>query len=232
MIPPLPRGLISLCLALCLTLGSPSWAGTVMPASGTMEVAFSPWDDAEGLVLRTLASARHSILVQAYVLTSRNIANALQEAKARGVDVRILADKEQMERNESSLIPQLAGAGIPIRLETRYSAAHNKVLVLDADNAHPVVVTGSYNFSWSAQARNAENLLVLRDNPKLAKAYQDNWLRQWSEAEPLEASVGMDGNASPAPRTARRASRSGDASLCSLLTAQERRLVGSDCRQR
>jgi len=222
---------LGLVLTLGLALAAPAGAAP-FPATGSVEVAFSPWDDAEGLVLRTLSSARHSILVQAYVLTSRAIAKALQEAKARGVDVRILADREQMERNDNSLIPLLAGAGIPVRLETRYSAAHNKVLVLDGDQAHPVVVTGSYNYSWSAQARNAENLLVLRDNPRLAKAYRDNWLRHWREAEPWSASGKdqEDASAAIAGKGSRR--RRGDAELCAWLTAEERRLVGGECRGR
>lgn len=228
MIPGLRRSVLCLALGLASALAASAEASTVLPASGSMEVAFSPWDDAEGLVLRTLAGARHSVLVQAYVLTSRTIAAALQEAKQRGVEVRILADREQMERNDNSLLPQLAAAGIPIRLETRYSAAHNKIMVLDAEAAHPVVMTGSYNFSWSAQARNAENLLVLRDNPRLARLYQDNWLRQWNEAEPLAPSANGD-----VPSTGPRASRrSADVSLCALLSAQERRLLGNDCRQR
>ena len=223
----IPRGLCrASVVAFSLLLG---WrggvlAGELLPATGTVEVAFSPWDDAEGLVLRTLASAKQSIRVQAYVLTSRNIAAALQQAKERSLDVRLLADREQMERNDNSLVPQMAAAGVAVRLETRYSAAHNKVLILDADGAHPVVVTGSYNFSWSAQARNAENLLVLRDNPRLAKAYRDNWQRQWDEAEPFSGGVASSSD-SPRPRRATRR----DATLCALLTPEEKRLTG-DCR--
>jgi phosphatidylserine/phosphatidylglycerophosphate/cardiolipin synthase-like enzyme len=46
------------------------------------------------------------------------------------------------------------------------------------------VITGSYNFTWSAQARNAENLLILRDNPALAETYLKNWQRHRRDAEP------------------------------------------------
>jgi len=47
-----------------------------------------------------------------------------------------------------------------------------------------VVVTGSYNFTFSAQARNAENLLILRGNEALARAYLANWRRHRQEAAP------------------------------------------------
>lgn len=207
------------------------WAGSVVSATGSVEVAFSPWDDAEGLILKVLRDARQSVLVQAYVLTSRNIATALQEARQRGVEVRLLADKEQMERNDNSLVGQLAAYGIAVRLETRYSAAHNKIMVVDAEGPHPVVMTGSYNFSWSAQARNAENLLVLRDNPALARLYRDNWRRHWQEAEPL---AGGDEWSAPSQRGTpdSRLNRHGAQrdDVCALLTSQERKLLGRDCR--
>jgi len=47
------------------------------------------------------------------------------------------------------------------------------------------VVTGSYNFTWSAQNRNSENLLVLRGHCPLARAYRDNWLRHREQATPI-----------------------------------------------
>lgn len=168
---------------------SPAEALEILPASGTVEVAFTPWDDAEGLLLKTLGNARISIRVQAYTLTSRPIARALTEAYGRGVRVEVLADRDQVEKGEGSLIPQLRGAGIPVWLEVRYAAAHNKILLIDAEGDDPVVATGSYNFSYSAQARNAENLLLLRGNGPLTAAYLANWRRHRDEAVayPVEA---------------------------------------------
>ncbi|MCK9382334.1 MAG: phospholipase D family protein [Sulfuritalea sp.] len=169
-------------LLLCLTVGV---GATPLPATGTVEVLFTPWDDAEGAIVRALGEARKSIHVQAYLLSSRSIAKALQDAQARGVAVEILADREMVNKGGSSLIPKLAAEGIPIWLETRYAVAHNKVLLIDASDAHGFVITGSYNFTWSAQARNAENLLILRDNPALLRRYLDNWRRHRDEAEKM-----------------------------------------------
>jgi len=173
-------------LLLCLTVGaSASASATPLPATGTVEVLFTPWDDAEGAIVRALGEARKSIHVQAYLLTSRSIAKALQDAHARGVAVEILADREMVTKGDSSQIPKLAAEGIPVWLETRYAIAHNKVLLIDAMSPHGVVITGSYNFTWSAQARNAENLLILRDNPALARRYLDNWQRHRGDAEKM-----------------------------------------------
>ncbi len=167
-------------LLLCLSLAARATGGA---ASGTIEVLFTPWDDAEGAIVRTLGEARQSIHVQAYLLTSRSIAKALQDARARGVAVEVLADREMVSKGENSLIPRLAAEGIPVWLETRYASAHNKVLLIDAAGEQGVVITGSYNFTWSAQARNAENLLILRGNTALTRRYLDNWRRHRDEAE-------------------------------------------------
>ncbi|MBM3393012.1 MAG: phospholipase D family protein [Betaproteobacteria bacterium] len=153
-----------------------------LPAQGTVEAVFSPWQDVEGTLVAAIRAARRTIHVQAYAFTSRALAAALIEAHKRGVRVQVLADREQAERMENSRLPQLAAAGIPVALEVRYAAAHNKILLVDAEGEAPAVITGSYNFTWSAQAKNAENVLILRGHRELARAYLDNWKRHRAEA--------------------------------------------------
>jgi phosphatidylserine/phosphatidylglycerophosphate/cardiolipin synthase-like enzyme len=170
------KALASLLMGTLLALATASsGAREPIPATGTVEMAFTPWDDAEGAILRALKGARHAIHVQAYLLTSRALARGLIDAKQRGVAVEVLADREMADKAENSQIPQLAAAGIPVWLEVRYAAAHNKIVLIDALEATGTVITGSYNFTWSAQARNAENLLILRDHRNLAALYRANF---------------------------------------------------------
>ncbi|MBK6402797.1 MAG: phospholipase D family protein [Rhodocyclaceae bacterium] len=169
---------------LLLALCSLAATAAPLPARGTVEVLFTPWDDAEGALLAAMAQARRTIHVQAYVFTSRNIARALEDAHRRGVRVAMLVDLEQTQRNERSLVHRLHDAGIPVWFEVRHASAHNKIMLIDAEGGAPVVVTGSYNFTYSAQARNAENLVIMRGNEPLARRYLDNWRRHHDEAVP------------------------------------------------
>ena len=156
-------------------------------ATGSVQIAFSPWDDVEGMIVTAIAAARRQVLVQAYSFTSRAIANALVAARRRGVDVRVMADREQAFSGEASRIPDLAAAGIPVLLEVRYASAHNKVMVIDAGLAESAIITGSYNWTWSAQNRNAENLLILRHNPEVVRRYATNWQRHAAESMSYES---------------------------------------------
>lgn len=55
-----------------------------------------------------------------------------------------------------------------------FAITHSKIIVIDPFGKQPVVVTGSHNLSASASERNDENLLIIRDNPDLARAYAVN----------------------------------------------------------
>jgi len=158
-----------------------------VPARGTVQVAFTPWDNAEAMIVEAIRRAKQQILVQAFSFTSRTLANALVAAKRRGVDVQLMADREQTFSGESSRIPDLVQAGIPVVLEVRYQSAHNKVMVVDAGTADGAVITGSYNWTYAAQYKNAENVLILRHNPDVVNAYAANWRRQVAEALPYAA---------------------------------------------
>jgi phosphatidylserine/phosphatidylglycerophosphate/cardiolipin synthase-like enzyme len=124
--------------------------------------------------------------VQAYLLTSKHLAQALIAAQRRGVDVHILVDAAQSEKADHVLLPKLAAAGIAIWFETKYQNAHNKIIVIDASTPQATVITGSFNFTWTAQHRNAENILVARNNPALAARYLLNWERHRLDARPYD----------------------------------------------
>jgi len=165
--------------ALVLALSAfPVTARDIAVATGDTEVGFSPSGNAHELVIRAIQNARHSIRVAAYSFTSKEVARALVDAHKRGVDVRaVLDDSQKSERYTGATF--LANSGIPTRTSSRYAIMHNKFLVID--DRH--VQTGSFNYTMSAQQRNAENVIVLWNQPGIANAYAREWQRLWTEAD-------------------------------------------------
>lgn len=170
--------------ALCMAMlaHAHSAAQPVLPAQGDLQAAFAPWDDIEALITEKLHDARREILVQAYLLTNKKIAIALIAARQRGVRVQVLVDAEQAKSKALSEIQVLSAAGIPVWLETRYQNAHNKIIIIDVTSPDATVITGSFNFTWTAQHKNAENMLIVRKNPALAARYAENWERHRRDA--------------------------------------------------
>ncbi len=159
--------------------------GRTIAASGTVQVMFTPEDDAAGQIVLIIEQAQKQVLVQTFSFTNKEIARALISAKQRGVDVRVVTDAEQMQRMERSKIQTVADGGVPVFVDSLHASAHNKVMVIDAGSAKAVVITGSFNFTHAAQFKNAENLLIFRGNRELTAAYLENWRRHREHSQPL-----------------------------------------------
>jgi phosphatidylserine/phosphatidylglycerophosphate/cardiolipin synthase-like enzyme len=158
--------------------------GTHYPATGSIDVAFTPGYRIDRLIIGEVDASRHEVLMLAYSFTDRTIARALIRARQRGVLVQVVADREQARSMPQNVLADLAAGGVDVWLDGNFQAAHNKVIVIDADAPRATTITGSYNFTFAAQRSNAENVIVLRDNPAVARAYRDNWARLKAGATP------------------------------------------------
>lgn len=115
----------------------------------------------------------------AYALTSQPIAHALIAAHQRGVKVIVVADKSQIG-NSRSQIKNLALAGISIYIDYRPKIQHNKIMIID----RKTVIGGSYNWSDSAENKNAENLMII-NNPQIANQYLVNFEKRKKASRPI-----------------------------------------------
>jgi phosphatidylserine/phosphatidylglycerophosphate/cardiolipin synthase-like enzyme len=158
---------------------APSETGAVLEArdgSYRIGIGFTP-GNAEALVVDAIRHAHRSVDVAAYSFTNPAIVDALIAAAQRGVQVRVVMDRGQYQES-SSAANYIRRAGVPVKIDAQYAAMHDKFMVLDGDT----VETGSFNYTRSAESRNAENVLILR-NTQAAQTYDREWQRLWNEAE-------------------------------------------------
>ena len=137
---------------------------------------FTPPADVAAAVVDVINQSQSEVLVQAYGFTHNGIAQALVKAQERGVRIRVLLDQKSESTNRY-VVDLFTTNNIRMRFDGNHAIAHNKVMIVD-DN---IVITGSFNFTNSAQTRNAENLLVLRSTD-LARNYKTNWLEHWKHS--------------------------------------------------
>jgi len=158
-----------------------------VPATGSVEVAFSPDEGSEALVIRVIDSAKSDLRVLAYSFTSATVTSALLRAKKRGVDVRVVADQKNNVSDDRSgkaraALSALVNAGVDVRLISAYPIHHDKVIVADRQT----VELGSFNYSDAAAHRNSENVLVNWNNRQLAEAYLGHFERNYRQSVPFE----------------------------------------------
>lgn len=122
--------------------------------------------DCEKLLLKELHKAKKQVLVAIYSFTRQSIRNALVDAAKRGAKVHVKYDATSAEwAGMRSLIGYLAKRGVTcteIKLPKQGKISpkmHHKFVVIDGK----VVLTGSFNFSYTASTKSYENMVLIAD---------------------------------------------------------------------
>jgi len=144
------------------------------------EVYFSLYDDPEAVIIKNIAEAEEFISIAMYTFTDIEIAQAILEARDRGIDIKIYLDRSQVKAKYSRS-RYFVQNGIEVRISSNNYIMHNKFAVIDNE----IVITGSYNWTASAGERNDENLLVIDDN-YIVERYQDQFNNLWDNKYSLE----------------------------------------------
>jgi len=140
-------------------------------------VYFCPEDACAQKLIAQINTAEKSIDVAIYSFTNNDVADALIEAKSRGVEVRVVFDYLQASA-EYSLDELIEQEGIIIKIRKGSGVMHNKFIVIDGEK----VMTGSYNYSINADERNDENLILILDEV-LAGEYTAEFNELWDESK-------------------------------------------------
>ena len=152
-----------------------------VPADGQIEIAFAPMPvrSAERLVIKVIDAGETSVFMAAYQMTSKPIADALCRASARGLAVSAVLDAKSNPRGRgNSKRDYLMACGVDVKADARYPIMHDKFIVVDGKH----VETGSFNYSFAAAERNAENAIVVWNNVAMAGKYTNEFDRLFGEA--------------------------------------------------
>ena len=169
-----------------------------------IQVFFSPQDiTIQSAIIPLIKNSKKSVYISAFVITEKNFTNELINAKNRGVDVKIIADSLNASTKHSKH-KELRNSGIGVKAENYAGKMHSKTITIDDE----YIIIGSMNFSNSGEARNDENVIILKDSAAVKFynkffSYQwgripDKWLKYTPRAEGRDSvgscSDGLDNN--------------------------------------
>ena len=152
---------------------------SISPLAKT-EVYFSLYDNPQKEIIKNINQAEAFISLAMYIFTDREIALPLAKAQERGVKVRLYLDKDQVDYQYSQS-RFLVQKGIKTRVSSNKYIMHNKFAIID----NCLLLTGSYNWTFSANHRNDENLMVIYD-PEIIEIFQNQFVKLWTNKYSLE----------------------------------------------
>jgi phosphatidylserine/phosphatidylglycerophosphate/cardiolipin synthase-like enzyme len=150
-----------------------------------IECYFSPSDESHQQILNAINSSDHSIHVATMLITKQDIADVLASKSDQGHQVEVLInDYDQYGEPIANTLK--ASLGADFRLNGEAGIMHHKYMMVDQahEDADPLVLTGSHNWSASAQLRNDENTLIIHDQG-VANAYYQEFVPRFRNGEIL-----------------------------------------------
>lgn len=128
-----------------------------------IECLFSPDDHLQERFINLINQETKSIKGAIYMITDKEVAQALVDAKNRHVDVQLVIDQSQ-NRSSFSKVGILKKGGIPLfeyaPQDGLFNLMHNKFAIF----GNKIVWTGSYNWTWAADNKNQENVTLIESD--------------------------------------------------------------------
>ncbi len=146
------------------------------PARGS-EAYFSPDGGIRDQLIRRIEHSRRTIDIAVYSFTSIQLAQALIDARRRGVRIRIIRDRGQ-SRNRHDEDRFLEQNNIAIKVMPGlppHGVMHHKFAIFDQD----VLETGSFNWTLNGEKYSHENALFF-DDPKMIQAFEREFQKLWT----------------------------------------------------
>jgi phosphatidylserine/phosphatidylglycerophosphate/cardiolipin synthase-like enzyme len=161
--------------------GSAGESGATIPVGDgcIAQALFAPDDSPAGEIVRRIRAAQRTVYLMAFSFTSKDIAAALQERAAQGVQVLGVVEQSQERSNTGAQFQLLKGAKLDFRLDGNPRNMHHKVILIDRE----LIITGSYNFTESAEHNNDEDALLLQCEATAALFENEFW-RVFESASP------------------------------------------------
>ncbi len=142
---------------------------------------FSPSDGTTYNIGKTLSKAQKSVNGCIMTFTRRDLADTVIAVKNRNRKARLILSNNVDSGNQFSY---LQSNGIDIRLKGFTTGLlHHKYAIVDAEplGYTPYVITGSHNWSSSAENSNDENTLIIQDD-QVANFYLQEFAARYYEA--------------------------------------------------
>lgn len=143
-----------------------------------LEVLFSPDDGVSNQLEAILREAEESIDFMAFSFTSDELGEAIRSVWDRGLEVRGVMDADQIAFNIGTEYDLFKQEDMDVFLDGAPGQMHHKVIIIDGG----IVVTGSYNFSRSAETRNDENVVIIYDED-IAGFFLQEFARVYRQAQ-------------------------------------------------
>ncbi len=144
-----------------------------------VESYFSPSDNTTNAIIGAIGTADNDLEFAIFSFTQNDLGTAVRDANDAGVAVRGIIENTGDQGTE---FDYLVSMGVNVTDHPPGASLHHKYAIIDGADptSDPIVVTGSHNWSNSAETRNDENTLIIHD-ATIANLFIQEFEARWGE---------------------------------------------------
>lgn len=124
----------SIAVFMAIGFAAPTFAGERVALRGeaaAVDVLFSSQDDIATYVIDFINKSQRRVWVAGHYFTQPEIINAIGQAKARGLDVRVILDSSQAGKEKYTGATMFRNAGVSPLIYTRQVSMHQNFVLCD-----------------------------------------------------------------------------------------------------
>lgn len=150
-----------------------------------VECYFSPSDNTNQKIIDAIHTSGNDLSVETMLITRSDLALAVLDAFERGVAVNVITN---YENDNTDYVNELLGSNLAqekfVFDDFAEGILHHKLAIIDSKDpdSDPQVITGSHNWSNSANEKNDENILIIH-NAEIANIYFQQFAQRFTENE-------------------------------------------------
>jgi hypothetical protein len=135
-------------------------------------------------IINELEKANKSLKVAVYWFTNHELFDMLYQKQLNGVQCDLIIHNDYVNNRETGLpFQKFIDAGGKFYFSDEENPMHNKFCIID----NQVLINGSYNWTYYAESKNRENVLIIKDENDVVKAFETEFLQLIELVKPLQS---------------------------------------------
>jgi hypothetical protein len=134
-------------------------------------------------IIKEIEMANKCLKVAVYWFTNHELFNLLYQKQLNGVQCDLIIHNDYINNRETGLpFQKFIDAGGKFYFSDEENPMHNKFCIIDNE----VLINGSYNWTYYAESKNRENILIIKYEIDVLNAFETEFLQLIELVKPLQ----------------------------------------------
>lgn len=130
-----------------------------------------------------LDKANFSILIAVYWFTNHELFDIIYQKQLSGVNCQLIIHNDYINNRNTGLpFQKFINAGGNFFFSDEENPMHNKFCIID----NKVLINGSYNWTYYAENKNRENILIIKNEPEVINSFEAEFFQLIDILNPLQ----------------------------------------------